>query len=85
MCSIITPEAADSGKQMQSAKWINHGGLLVAVSPATECVHVLSNPARINSIKSKGIQSNQEGKALVEQNTYKSCTMDDVPSIPNYV
>jgi hypothetical protein len=58
MCSIITPEAADSGKQMKSAKWINRGGLLVAVSPVTECICVLSDPACINGIKSKGMRAN---------------------------
>jgi hypothetical protein len=84
MCSIITPEAADSGKHMQSAKWIDRGGLLVAVSPATECVCLLSNPTRIASIKSKGMWAKQEGKVLVEQNTYNSYMMDDVPPIPNY-
>jgi len=41
MCSIITPEAEDSGKQMLNAKWIDHGRGLVAVSPPTECVRIL--------------------------------------------
>jgi hypothetical protein len=84
MCSIITLEAADSGKHMQSAKWTDCKGLLVAVSPATECVCLLSDPTRIASIKSKGMRAKQEGKVLVERNTYKSYTMDDVPHIPNY-
>jgi hypothetical protein len=34
MCSIITPETEDSGKQMLNAKSIDHGGEMVAVSPA---------------------------------------------------
>jgi hypothetical protein len=54
------------------------------VSPATECVCPLSNPTRIASIKSEGMRAEQEGKVLVERNTYKSYTMDDVPHIPNY-
>ena len=69
---------------MQSAKWIDRGGLLVAVSPAAECVRLLSDPSRLNGIKSEGMRAKREGKALVERNTYKSYTMDDVPPIPNY-
>ncbi len=45
MCSVITPEAEDSGKQMLNAKWIDRGEELVAVSPAAECVRMLSDPA----------------------------------------
>jgi hypothetical protein len=72
MCSIITPEAEDSGKQMLNAKWIDRGRELVAVSPAAECVRILSDPARINGIKSEGMRAKREGKALVEQqNTYE--------------
>ncbi len=84
MCSSITPEAEDSGKQMLNAKWIEHGGELVAVSPAAECVRILSDPSWINGIKSKGMRASHEGKALLEQNTYECYTMDDVPPIPNY-
>ncbi len=84
MCSIITPEATDSFKRMQSAKWINRGGLLVTVSPAAECVCILSDPTRLNGIKSEEMRAKQEGKALVERNTYKSYMMDDVPPIPNF-
>ena len=84
MCSIITPEATDSVKCMQSAKWIDCDRLLVAVSPAAECDHLLSNPTFLNGIKSKGMQAKQEGKALVERNTYESYMMDDVPPIPNF-
>jgi hypothetical protein len=84
MCSIITPEATDSAKHMQSAKWIDRGGLLVAVSPAAECVRLLSDPTRLNGIKSEGMRAKREGKALVERNTYESYTMDDVPPIPNF-
>ena len=56
---------------MQSAKWIDRGGLLVAVSPAAECVRLLSDPTRLNGIKSEGMRAKREGKALVERNTYK--------------
>jgi hypothetical protein len=84
MCSIITPEVADSGKQMLSDKWIDHSGVLVAVSLAAECICMLSNPAHINGIKSKGMQASCEGIALVEHNDYKCNMMDDAPPIPNY-
>ena len=83
MCSIITPEAEDSGKQMLNAKWNDHVGELVAVSPTAECVQMLSDASWINGIKSEGMRVHCEGKALVEQNTYKCYTMDDVPPIPN--
>ena len=56
---------------MQSAKWIDRGGLLVAVSPAAECVCLLSDPTWLNGIKSEGMRAKREGKALVERNTYK--------------
>ncbi len=85
MCSIITPEVEDSGKHMLSAKWIDRGGELVTVSPAAECVRMLSDPARINTIKSKGMRASCEGKALVEWNTYECYTMDDVDTIPHYI
>jgi len=63
MCNIVTPEAAASVKQMQSAKWIDCGGLLVAVSPAAECVRLLSNPIQLNGIKSEGgMWAKREGK-----------------------
>jgi hypothetical protein len=84
MCSGITPEAEDSGKQMLNAKWIDRGGDLVAVSPAAECVRILSDPARINGIKSEGVRAKREGKALVEQNTYECYRMGDVPTTPNF-
>jgi hypothetical protein len=84
MCSIITPEATDSVKHIQSAKWIICGRLLGAVSPAAECICLLSDPTRLNGIKSEGMQTKQEGKALVERNTFKSYTMDDVSPIPNF-
>jgi hypothetical protein len=84
MCSIVTPEATDSVKRMQSAKWIDCGGLLVAVSPAAECVRLLSNPTHLNGIKSEGMRAKREGKALVERNTYESYTMDNILPTPNY-
>jgi hypothetical protein len=69
---------------MLNAKWIDHGGELVAVSPAAKCVRMLSDPSRINGIKSEGMRARREGKALVEQNTYECYTMDDVPPIPSF-
>ncbi len=57
---------------------------MVVLSPAAECVCILSDPTRLHGIKSKGMQAKQEGKALVERNTYKSYTMDDVPPNPNF-
>jgi hypothetical protein len=69
---------------MLSAKWIDRGGELVAVSPAAECVRMLSDPARINGIKSEGMRASREGKAKVERNNYECYTMDDVDTIPNY-
>jgi hypothetical protein len=84
MCSIITPESEDSGKQMLNAKWIDHGGELVAVSPTPECAQMLRYPARINGMQSKRMRARHEGKVLVEQNTYECYTMDDVPPIPNF-
>ncbi len=86
MRSIITLEAADSGKNMLSAKWIDHSRVLVAVSPATECIPMLSNTACINGIKSKGkgVRASCKGNVLVEHNDYEWYTMDDIPLIPNY-
>jgi hypothetical protein len=53
MCSIVTPEEDNSGKQkMLNVKWIDRGeGDDVAVSPAAECVRLLSDPARVSGIK----------------------------------
>jgi hypothetical protein len=84
ICSIVTPEAADSGKQMLSAKWIECGGDAVAVSPAAKCIRLLSDLARVSGIKGKGMQAKHEGKALVERNNYATYTMDDVPPLPDY-
>ena len=65
MCCIVTPGAADSDKDMLLAKWVERDGETIAVSPADECVHLLSDPARVNWIKSEGMRAKQEGKALV--------------------
>ncbi len=78
------PNVADSGKQMLSAKWIERGGDAVAVSPAAECVRLLSDPARVSGIKGKGMRAKRKGKALVERNDYATYTMDDVPPLPDY-
>lgn len=84
MCSIVTPEAEDSGKQMLSAKWIEIDGDAIAVSPAAECVRMLSDPKRMNGMKSEGMRAKREGKALVERNDYETYTMEDVPPISNF-
>jgi hypothetical protein len=51
MCMIYSPEATNSGREIQAAKWIEQGGASIAVSPAEECVCLLNNPTRINGIK----------------------------------
>ena len=70
---------------MLKAKWIDcGGGDYIAVSPAAKCVCLLSNPARVSGIKSKGMWSKLETKALVERNDYATYTMDNVPPLPDY-
>ncbi len=53
------------------------------MSPADECVCLLSDPARVSGIKSEGMQSKREAKALVERNDYAT-TMDDVPPLRDF-
>jgi hypothetical protein len=87
MCSIVTPEAevTNGVRPMHSAKWIvGRDGASVKVSPAAECVRMLSDPARINGIKSEGMRAKREGQALVERNDYGTYCMDDVAPIPDY-
>ena len=84
MCAINTPEEVDSIMKMKPAKWIDRNGVAEAVSPAAECVRMLSDPSRINGIKSEGMRAKQEGTALVERNDYAAYSMDDVPPIPDY-
>ncbi len=86
MCSILTPKEENIGKQkMLNAKWIDRGGGdAVSVSPAAECVCLLSDPARVSGIKSKGMRAKREAKALVERNNYASYTMGDVPPLLDY-
>jgi hypothetical protein len=74
----------DSGKNMLSAKWVKHDGEIVSVSPADKCVHLLSNPSRVNGIKSEGMWVKCDSKALVSCNDFTSYTMGDVPPIPDY-
>jgi hypothetical protein len=69
---------------MVTAKWIERDGAIAVVSPAAECVHILSAPARAHGIKSKGMRKKREGKALVERNDYVTYCMDDVAPIPDY-
>ncbi len=38
-------------------------------------MHLLSNPVRINGVKSKGMRTSHEGKALVECNGYEAYMM----------
>jgi hypothetical protein len=45
---------------------------------------MLSDPTRINGIKSEGMRAKRERKALVEQNDYGTYCMDDVAPIPDY-
>jgi hypothetical protein len=84
MCCIVMPEAANSGKNMLSTKWVERDGETVAVSPADKCVCLLRNPARVNGIKSKSIRAKCKGKVLVSCNNYASYTMGDVPPLPDY-
>ncbi len=69
---------------MLSAKWVERDEETIAVSPADECVRLLSNPSRVNGIKSEGMRAKRDRKALVSRNDYSSYTMGDVPPIPDY-
>jgi len=84
MCCIVTPEAADSGKNMLSAKWIERDRETILVSLADKVWSLLSNPARVNGIKSKGMWAKHEGIVLLWRNNYTSYTMLDVPPIQDY-
>jgi hypothetical protein len=84
LCCILMPEIAQGGRQMLSAKWIECNGITIAMSPADECVHLLSDPMRLNSIKSKGMRAKREGRALVMQKDYMTYTMENVPPLPDY-
>ncbi len=55
MCCIVKPKGADSSKNILSAKLIEHDGEAVTVSPADKYVCLLSNPAWVSGIKSKGM------------------------------
>ncbi len=85
MCCILKPEMAHGRRQMLSAKWVERDGITIAVSPADECVHLLSDPTRLNGIKSKGMRAMRKGRALVMQNNYMTYTMTDVPPLPDYM
>ena len=86
MCSVVTLEAAalNRVKLSTKSKWIKRNKEMIPVSPATECIRVLSDVKRINGIKSKGMRVKREGKALVKMNDYASSMMDNVSDIPNY-
>ncbi len=80
----MTLEEANNSRKMLSAKWINHKGVAVAVSPAAECDCMLSNPSHLNRIKRKGMQTNCKGNTLVDQNNFAMYSMADVPPILEY-
>jgi hypothetical protein len=84
MCCILTPEMAKVGRQMLSAKWIECNGINISVSPADECIHLLSDPTRLNGIKSKGMRAKRDGRELVVQNNYMTYTMEKFPPLPDY-
>jgi hypothetical protein len=84
MCCILTPETAHGGRHMLSAKRIECNGITIAVTPAEECVCLLSNPACLNGIKSKGMRSKCKGRVLVMRNNYMTYTMMDVPPLLDY-
>jgi hypothetical protein len=84
MCCILTPEMAQGGRQMLSAKWIERNGINIAMSPADECVRLLSDPTRLSGIKSKGMRAKRKGRALVVQNNYMTYTMENVLPLPDY-
>jgi hypothetical protein len=84
MCCIMTPETANGRMQMLSAKWIEHDGNTIAVSPVDKCICLLSNPACLHGIKSKGMQAKRKGKALVSHNNYVTYTMADVLPLQDY-
>jgi hypothetical protein len=69
---------------MLSAKWIERDGITIAVSPADKCVCLLSNPARLNGIKSKGMWSKCNERALAMCNNYMTYTMMDAPPLLDY-
>jgi hypothetical protein len=54
------------------------------VSLADKCVCLLSNPACMNGIKSKGMQAKCKGRALVMCNNYMTYIMTDVLPLPDY-
>jgi hypothetical protein len=83
MCCILTPEMAQGGRQMLSAKWIERNGINIFVSPADECIRLLSDPT-LNGIKSKGMRAKCNGRVLVVQNNYMTYTMENVLLLPDY-
>jgi hypothetical protein len=45
---------------------------------------MLSDPARVNGIKSEGMRAKREEGAKIECNTYEAYSMNDVKAIPNF-
>jgi hypothetical protein len=64
-----------------SAKLIEHDCITAAMSPAD---NLLSNPACLNGIKSKGTRSKHKGRTLVMRNDYMTYTMTNVPPLLDY-
>ena len=65
MCCIVCPEVADGNMNTLSTKWVNRDGETNTVSPADEFVCLLSDPSRVNGIKSKGMQTKRDCNRLV--------------------
>jgi hypothetical protein len=57
MCTVVTPKEMIGVRQVLSAKWIDYNGGVVAVSPTTKCIHMLSDPSHTNGIKSEGVRA----------------------------
>ena len=72
MCCMVCLEVADTGKNMLSPEWAERDRETITVSPADGCIHLLSNPSRVNGIKSKGMRVKCNAKALVSCNNYAS-------------
>ena len=75
MCSILTPEEADSGKKMLSAKWIQRDGETIAVSPAAECVRLLSHPRHALMAS----RARECGQSTKERHWWSAMTMLHTP------
>ena len=68
MCCIIFPEVVDGNMNTLSTKWVDRDGETITVSPADEFVRLLSDPSRVNRIKSKCMRTKRDCNALVSCN-----------------